>query len=88
MDQHIDAITISKCPKCGESHTYRFIVKRATALSASERESQSTERRLTRLFTCPVTKEDFQADLVIYAGHDEMIVSLQIVGITIEGSKD
>ncbi len=86
MVQQEDALTINKCPKCSERHTYGFIVKRATALSASERESQSTERKFTRLFTCPVTKEDFQADLVIYENHDEMIVSLQIVGIIIEGS--
>ena len=85
MAEDQETITISLCPKCSGSHKYWLVVKRATALSVSEVRPRPAQRRFTRLFTCPVTRDDFQADLVIEeTGHNEIIVALQIGDVVTE----
>ena len=54
-------------------------------MSVSEARTWPTQRKFTRLFTCPVTRDDFQADLVIEeTSHNEIITTLQIGDIVTE----
>lgn len=87
MQQENEIITINSCPICKKMHKYKLYVKRATALSMSPEITRSSSRKFTRLFTCPETRKDFQADVILESSEKEMIVSLEIIG-TVEVNKN
>ena len=81
-------IIINPCPICSKSHKYQVIVKRATALSVSEKEANLIRRKFTRLFTCPITYNDFQADIILQDNPNEIIVLFKIGEIISENVKN
>jgi hypothetical protein len=59
-----DNLTVAKCPKCLGSHKYLLEVQRSYSIgytSLGPQAPRMTKKSFTRLFTCPVTEEDFQA---------------------------
>jgi hypothetical protein len=83
-----ETFTISPCPLCTGSHDYTLVVKRATALGMTKKEIGSAPKKITRIFTCPIKSNEFQADLFFQDSSDEMIISVQIGELIKEGVKD
>ena len=81
-----DYLTITQCPECGKSHKYRLEVRRASSIGAqgllSAQSYNSTGKEyFTRLFTCPLTKNDFQARFYLTVEGNERIESVEVKGI-------
>jgi hypothetical protein len=69
MAESAEIITIEKCPRCESSHRYRLAVQRSWVLkrlTAADMRERARPVKVTRLFTCPVTNDDYQASLVLY----------------------
>ena len=83
-----EIITIESCPVCGNAHNYQFRAKRTIALGMAEDENSLTSWKFTRVFTCPITHDDFQADIIIESTPNEIIIQLEVTGIASEESED
>jgi hypothetical protein len=74
-------LTVAKCPKCSGSHKYLLEVQRSYSLGYTPLGPQPFrmgKKSFTRLFTCPVTAEDFQA---IFWIKEEPNASIQAVEV-------
>ena len=81
MTMSDDILTIGECPKCGNSHKYSLEVQRSQSIgytSLKARKSKIAQKCFTRLFTCPVTEEDFQASFWLT---EEPNGSIRAVGV-------
>lgn len=79
MTSSDDKLTIAKCPKCHSSHRYTLEVKRSESVAYTSLGARGTRiARFTRLFTCPVTEEDFQVSFGIT---EEPNAPIQAVGV-------
>jgi len=79
-----DVLTIKQCPKCGKSHKYQLNVERALFMHRYRKVPvdmlKSTKKEFTRLFTCPITKEDFQARFNLVES-SAIIMSVKVKGV-------
>ena len=60
MSNNDKELTIDKCPLCGQAHTYNLVEDKKTTVLFRRRNPQQP-RLITRIFTCPVKQENFQA---------------------------
>jgi len=63
------------CPLCAKIHRYSMKIEKTIVVGFGSRERQWT---FTRLFTCPVKNEDFQALIRIQQGSNERIDNIEI----------
>jgi len=76
-------VSIGKCPKCGGEHRYRLQVKRAIIikmLTMSDMNERPRPVRLTRLFTCPKTADDYQATFTLTDTSFDRIEDVSVLG--------
>jgi hypothetical protein len=77
-------LNVTSCPKCGTSHRYALTVERAVILHevvlGSSREQRRRVRQ-TRLFTCPIKNEEFQATFFLSETASTLITSVTVSGI-------
>jgi|RhiMetdeSRZDD1v2_1073273.scaffolds.fasta_scaffold323753_1 hypothetical protein len=64
-------ITIRKCPLCGKSHPYDAVV----TTSNMQFVRMPPPKEFTRLFTCPVKNETFQATITLAATTTDVEIS-------------
>jgi hypothetical protein len=86
-----DYIDIPSCPKCENRHRYELSVERSMIMklmTVSDVSEEPRRIRFTRLFTCPVKNEEFQASFALTDTSSDRIKSVQIVGIASEHGKD
>lgn len=77
-------LDIPDCPKCSGQHRYKLKVDRAVVmkmLSMSDISERPRQVRVTRLFTCPVKGEDFEATFVLTDTSSNRINDVAIEGI-------
>ncbi|MFT3893417.1 MAG: hypothetical protein QM730_17450 [Anaerolineales bacterium] len=84
-------LTITQCPECGKAHTYRLEVRRASSIGAqgllsSQSNTFTGKEYFTRLFTCPVTNNDFQARFYLTVEGNERIEAIQVKRSWVGGS--
>lgn len=80
-------IEIPNCPKCQGKHRYKLEVDRSVIFkmnSMSEINESPRQERYTRLFTCPVRNENFEATLVLTDNSFERIKDVRVVRIASE----
>jgi hypothetical protein len=76
-------VKITDCPKCKGQHRYRLEVKRAVIikmLTMSDMNERSRAVRVTRLFTCPKTRDDYQATFPLTDTSSNRIENVSVVG--------
>jgi len=86
-DEYLD---IPNCPKCKEGHRYKLKVERAIVmkfLTMSDMSEQPRKVRITRLFTCPIKNEEFEANLTLTDTSSNRIKSVEVEGITNDNNK-
>jgi hypothetical protein len=88
MKDEQDTITIERCPICGQSHCYGLRTRRTMALGAATLGSDTASWIFTRIFLCPATNREYQADIVMERNPNEMITGLEILGIAAETGED
>jgi hypothetical protein len=80
-----EVITIERCPRCPNSHRYRLAVQRSILLkmfTMDDMTEQLRPVRVTRLFTCPTTNEDYEARIVLYDDSGNRIKQVgQVLGL-------
>jgi len=78
-DEHID---IRGCPKCGAEHRYSLKVERAYVMRLITGGPEPISRvSFTRLFTCPIKNEEFQAEFTLTDSSSGKITSVEVLGI-------
>lgn len=83
-----DTVRIEACPHCGRHHTYALDVERSTFMFPGPGvNDQKVEFRFTRLFTCPDTSKDFQAEVILSEPRGTKIDALRVKGIADDGSR-
>jgi hypothetical protein len=65
----MDTILVWKCPHCFKPHLYALAVRRSHWMGACYHPARPLE--FTRLFTCPVTDQDFQVSMHLMQPHGE-----------------
>lgn len=86
--EHLD---IPNCPKCKDGHRYKLNVERSIVikmLTMSDMSEQPRPVRITRLFTCPIKNEEFQASFILTDTSSSRIKSVDVVGITNDNDKN
>jgi uncharacterized UBP type Zn finger protein len=85
----IEHVDITTCPRCKQQHRYRLNVERSYVLSffVGNISQQSRPERFTRLFTCPVKNEEFQASFSLNRSGD-VIRDVQVVGVANDKDED
>lgn len=87
-------LTIPNCPKCENKHKYKLNVDRAVVMKLMTRlgTSGANERpqrvAITRLFTCPAKKEDFQATFFLTDTSSDRIKTVEIAGIATSNNEN
>lgn len=79
----VEFIKIAVCPKCKQQHRYRLEVKRAIVMkmeTMSDMNERRRDVRVTRLFTCPKTQEDYQATFTLTDTSSNRIEDVSVVG--------
>jgi len=86
MTSKKDTLTIKQCPLCKNSHTYELKIMRSFVMYdlASLRDHEPKRKSYTRLFSCPETKEDFQASFIIVEYPGNPIESVEVSGLANE----
>lgn len=83
----VEYIEIPNCPMCHGQHRYKLEVDRSVIFkmnSMFEINESPRQERYTRLFTCPVRNENFQATLVLTDTSFDRIKDVQVVRIASE----
>jgi hypothetical protein len=76
------------CPKCNQVHHYKLEVDRSIVLEqVSLSYRASTFTRFTRLFTCPIKKENFQAVFTLEESSSNRIDNVVSYGMAQDGNK-
>ena len=91
MSPNEEELTISKCPKCPNSHTYTLKVQRSVSMAYTTLGSPETRGRrkfFTRLFTCPVTGADFQARFWVFEEASSIIKSVKVGNLVTESNDE
>lgn len=97
MPSRSHTLTITECPECGKSHEYQLEVTRSAFLyntlssglySERTQKPSWTKRYFTRLFTCPVTGEDFQGRFWIAERFPAEIESVEVSGLVTESTDE
>ncbi len=70
MVMGVEVVTIESCPLCHQAHRYGLPVQRAMMFKHMGSRPQHQQIGVTRLFTCPVTNEEFQARVSIWSSGD------------------
>ena len=76
-----ERITLA-CPLCSQEHHYPLTVERSVSFGATDT-APVTMRSFVRLFTCPVTTNQFQATLTLSETALDRIEKLTI-GVPVE----
>ncbi len=79
--EHLD---IPNCPKCPDVHRYKLDVERALVikmLTMSDMSERPRQVKVTRLFTCPTTNEEFEARFILTDTSSDRIKDVKVVGI-------
>ena len=76
-----DDILKIECPKCGKFHWYELEIRRSEVYYRRQPEPEELIKEFTRLFTCPIKNEEFQAEFKIQDHAGNEIRSLAIKGI-------
>jgi hypothetical protein len=86
MAQKDDTITIEKCPLCTNSHTYKLEIERSVIMydQALAMDHEPRKRSFTRLFSCPLKNEDFQARFIVVEYVGRPIESIDVSGLADE----
>ena len=85
--EHID---IPTCPKYKGGHRYKLDVERAIVLkmlTMSDLNERTRHVKITRLFTCPVRNEEFQASFILIDTSSDRIKNVQVVGVANDNDK-
>jgi len=84
----IEYLEIPECPKCKTGHhRCKLEVTRSLVLGLvrpGDLNKPSRKVRFTRLFTCPVTNEDFQATFVLTDTSSDRITDVKVLGTEID----
>ena len=85
-----DTITIGQCPLCKKSHTYELEILRSVVVYnfLSVRDYEPKKKSFTRLFSCPETKDDFQASFVVIEYFGSPIESVKVAGLADEAQDE
>ena len=86
--EHLD---IPSCPKCKDRHRYRLNVERSVVIKMirmSDMHEQPRQVRFTRLFTCPIKNEEFEASFILTDTSSSRIRSVDVEGIANDNDKD
>jgi hypothetical protein len=78
-------LTFLTAPKCPYGHRYKLKVERAIVikmLTMSDLNERPRRVRVTRLFTCPLKNEEFQARFILTDTSWDRIKDVQVAGIT------
>ena len=76
-------VKITDCPKCNGQHRYRLEVRRAIVikmLTMSDMNERPRAMKVTRLFTCPKTQDDYQATFTLTDTSSNRIKDVSVVG--------
>ncbi len=79
--EHLD---IRNCPKCKQGHRYKLNVERSIVMKAllmSDMGEQPRRVGFTRLFTCPIKNEEFQASFILTDTSSSRIKNVEVAGI-------
>jgi hypothetical protein len=79
-----ECIEIVDCPKCHRKHRYKLAVERSVVLkmlTMSDMNEPPRHVRFTRLFTCPVKKEDFQATMILTDSSSDRIKDVKVLRV-------
>ena len=77
-------IDIPNCPKCSLSHRYKLEVDRSVVvkmITMDDMQERPRSVRVTRIFTCPETDEEFQGRLVLTDTSSDRIKNVTVVGV-------
>lgn len=82
-----------ECPICPGHHKYRLEVIRTEVMGALPTSTPPdfhpvSIRRFTRLFSCPVKNENFQATIKLEETGSNPIETVRVVGVIIEGMQE
>ena len=81
-----DTILIDECPHCRRRHKYALDVERSTIMFPGRGAGgQMAEFHFTRLFTCPDTGKDFQAEIILSEPRGSKIDALRVKGMADDG---
>jgi len=81
-------LEIPKCPKCNDGHRYKLDVERSLVMKMLTMDDMNERPRavkITRLFTCPVKNEEFQAKFTLYDTSSDRIENVSVVGVSHDG---
>lgn len=90
MSSNAEIITID-CPICGVSHSYNLEVERSVVVKMLTEYDMNEKPRvvhLTRFFSCPTKKEDFQATIIMHETSRSRIKSVKVIGLAEEPSDE
>ena len=77
-------LNIPECPKCGDGHRYKLDVDRSVVIkiiTASDMSERPRQVRFTRLFTCPLKNEEYEARFILSDTSSDRIRDVQVIGI-------
>ena len=84
-------LDIPKCPKCGNKHRYKLKVERSIVMKLLTRSGMIENPRrvkVTRLFTCPLRNEDFEATFILTDTSSDRIKEVSVLGVADENEQD
>jgi len=67
-----------KCPLCSKSHTYNLEISRTIIRYFCGTYGPWYDKEFTRLFSCPVKGEKFQATFILSESRENLIDSIEI----------
>ncbi len=87
-----DKLTIKRCPLCGRSHKYELEVARSEVIYHmtfdASNVSKVSKKEFTRLFTCPISHENFQARISLFETFGVIISDVQVKGLVQEKNSE
>lgn len=78
-------LNISKCAKCNKPHRYRLEVERSIIMklmTPDDLNEKPRQVRITRIFTCPVKNEEFEARFILHDTSSDRIENVTISGVS------
>lgn len=73
---------VPKCPKCGQAHEYLLSVRWSAFMYGDK--TKNEPKRITnirRLFTCPVTDEEFLVTITLTESAYNQLDSVEVTGV-------
>lgn len=77
-------LVIHNCPKCSDGHSYELEVERSMIIkmmTISDLNEPSRKVKVTRIFTCPVKNEEYQARFVLTDTSSDRIKNVKVIGL-------